>query len=1006
MRRACSFALTALLLVLARGSASAEGLQGAKAALNRLARRTASDAGLDAGAALRRDLEEYLKKAPGMPPPEAAQGWLALADRYMGLTSQQLAMQETGEPLGFADVLTALPPPAAWDALAAAISARMPAAGPQKLTDRTWLLLAHLLKGDQAAQRQDLEGLVTAGAKANPKEKQAVGGVVVVVMDLLSEQDPTPERVLQALNLRIALLGAGQTSSLSVPDLVTRVGARRAEAVLRKLLVTYSVQIQVVGEPTLKLAQRLALELAPKLKVPQWGLVQSIDAVPLFEALQKQFPAPKRPAPPKGAPMGFEMEGVDYNREAARCYYMAGLIGQRRVKEAVALAPGLRGPAGAYGLSSFSGAIDALVRAGHAKELNEFFVQTLSRSPDLDLWDPYFSFAFEQRKVEAAIPLMRSLLARKGLTLRTQRVIREHLVQALLAQDKPEAAVVVIRQLVHSPGSDEENDGVASGVTWAVKLARLGLVLEKKEWVAEGVASARAATVSEQYTNTGREVFRLLEDVGRTVNAEELVFNALEPSQREEFTDPGSTPEALVDLVGLYHRAGRHADVLLLLDGAPTWGVRDLSELLVQTDVRDTPLGYMAAAALAGTGKKQEAANTVRALLRQRGDFDGAYELLVELQGEKAIPFLEAQAARDPYQERPLIWKAEALRRAGRLEEAEQAVKAAIAIDPSDGEQQYGRRMRGYTVLADILEGRGDRKQAEFFREVVRSIRMSERADTLHEVGLLGRAIKLYQEALTHFADAYCIQSRLAIQLAAQGRFQEAEEHYRRAYELMPDSFGRVETHCFGCEGIFEGKQAQFLAEKVFLQLAAKTPDKPQVHYLLGYLRVSQGRYTEALEHFRNAVRRDPAYLNAWKEIYGLGSYIHLSDEDREAAAAAILRLDPLQEHNENQTELPDVRDLRVLWEIGERAAKLRADEKLGPLYPLAASVKLLERQAEQNPAIRAMMRRGLGRWRADWEVSNERPITSPGDAVAQQKLVGFAAQLFDAERQLNDGEN
>ena len=36
----------------------------------------------------------------------------------------------------------------------------------------------------------------------------------------------------------------------------------------------------------------------------------------------------------------------------------------------------------------------------------------------------------------------------------------------------------------------------------------------------------------------------------------------------------------------------------------------------------------------------------------------------------------------------------------------------------------------------------------------------------------------------------------------------------------MPDSFGRVESHCFGCERAFEGQRAQSLAEKIFTELA------------------------------------------------------------------------------------------------------------------------------------------------------------------------------------------
>ena len=70
----------------------------------------------------------------------------------------------------------------------------------------------------------------------------------------------------------------------------------------------------------------------------------------------------------------------------------------------------------------------------------------------------------------------------------------------------------------------------------------------------------------------------------------------------------------------------------------------------------------------------------------------------------------------------------------------------------------------------------------------------------------------MWRKALEQFADAYCIQSRLAIRLMEAGRREEAFEHYRRAYELMPSSFGRVESHCFGCESVFQGAAQQTLA--------------------------------------------------------------------------------------------------------------------------------------------------------------------------------------------------
>src|SRR5205823_921661 len=115
-----------------------------------------------------------------------------------------------------------------------------------------------------------------------------------------------------------------------------------------------------------------------------------------------------------------------------------------------------------------------------------------------------------------------------------------------------------------------------------------------------------------------------------------------------------------------YHHAGRHADVLALLDGAPNWLARDLVELLAADDSRDIPLAHMAATALVAAGRKEEAAAITEQLLRVRNDFDPAYELLTELRGSAAMPLLDQLAAFDRFEERPLIWKAVLLLRAKR----------------------------------------------------------------------------------------------------------------------------------------------------------------------------------------------------------------------------------------------------------------------------------------------------------------------------------------------------
>jgi tetratricopeptide (TPR) repeat protein len=360
--------------------------------------------------------------------------------------------------------------------------------------------------------------------------------------------------------------------------------------------------------------------------------------------------------------------------------------------------------------------------------------------------------------------------------------------------------------------------------------------------------------------------------------------------------------------------------------------------------------------------------------------------MLVESEGNAAIPYLDAQAAADPFEERPLIWKAHLLLQDGKLDEAEKAIRSAIAIDPSDGEMGDGDRLRAYTVLADILEKKGNSEDAKIYRNAVAAIRLAEKADDLNAAGLRTRAIAKYEEALGLFADAYCIQSRLAVQLADMGRMTEAEEHYRRAYELMPDSFGRMESHCFGCERAFKGPLAESLAEKTFTKLVEKSPDKPQLHYLLGYLRKEQGREKEALKHFMKAVELDPEYLNAWKMILDISNKLLLPGKERDDAAFALLRLDSARRHA--HPDFDQIVDLKTLWTLANRVETTEKSQKSPAILPLAASDVALKQLSESERLILAS--------------DSDAPLT-PGEALGEQDVIEMITLLMNRIAYFNE---
>ncbi|MCI0365877.1 MAG: hypothetical protein L0219_18615, partial [Phycisphaerales bacterium] len=570
-----------------------------------------------------------------------------------------------------------------------------------------------------------------------------------------------------------------------MPNLVTLVGTNQAEAFLRRVLVEEDVLLSIEGgTATHRLAQRLALELVDKLKTSQWQLVNSLDAVELYEALDKRFA--KAPIKPKQPATGLVLPGIDipgrdpmeHYKQQASLYYLLGLIARGRATDAVALARNLSG--GGRGHLPTE-ALKAMETAGHTKALDDFLHELLTQAPDSDFWPYYVEVSAKAGQTERMLALARNAAANEKIGKSKRANIHEYLFRALLAADEVDGGVSEIRRLIElrrKKRDDRQSYQTESAAQLGVMLARLGVLLEEPAWIDEGVAVVRESiskpddrTMAYSFDQPASECATLLSDLGRREEAETMLKDALgvaaRPNPERTYGAAELTKPYLIALVALYHRAGRHADVITLLDRAPYWGVKDIIDLLPHDfDLRmatgrfegrlkmaehGLPLVVMAAEAMAETGRKPEAVKILNAYLDFNSSSDAAYDLLLKLAGDGATTRLDELFARDAFEERPLIWKAELLRRKNQLAEAETVARQAIAIDPSDGEQGPGNRMRVYAVLAEIRAARGDQKEADFLRGAVKAIRLSETADRFYEAGLLKRAVKMYQDSLTHF---------------------------------------------------------------------------------------------------------------------------------------------------------------------------------------------------------------------------------------------------------------
>ncbi len=954
-----SLAALSLALILV-AAASAQEFQGAESALRQAAARKAKEK--ESGPGLLQQARAF-GSGRGLSPEAAARGWLALFDR--------LPKVPDGMPASFGTLVGALPAPESWNAIADGLTSRV--AGKPGLSPVSIRLFAALLKGDAAAERSALHA-VSVASKGSPAAAE-FSSQIAAIDAALAGATGDGSRMVTAFVASLAVKSRGN-ESVVVPDLVSIVGPEKAEALLIRAMTTTSKTLNVGGKATRVLAQRVALAHVKTIKVPQWSLVDASETK-LYEGMAARF----------GAATSVKEQGDD---AAVRAHYnyTLGLVGEGRRSEAVKVARSLRG-------SLYFGEIDpesVLGRLMGTHEFTAFLSEAAEGNPDSPFWDLYIASAARSRESGAVVASLQRTLASPRANPQNRAVLLGRLSTALFAADRVDEGLAVLKKSISAPGSE-------GAEMQAVTYAKVGALIGRPAVVEEGVALAKAIENRPVDPHSGMPfgevgLSELLIDLGRPAEAERVAIDAYvrtAPTSDESISYGGRPNPALVALAHLYYRLNRPADVRTLLDQAPDWGVRDALDLAQSRygfGGEGDPVGFVAAWALAKTGERPAAEIVLNRVLAAHGGYDPAYALLLEIKGADAIPRLDALYATDQFEERPLIWKAVTLKDLGRLNEAETTVRKAIAVDPSDGETHGGHRLYAYAVLADIQEAKGDDKSATESRNAVTAIRMAEKADELAEVGLLGRAIAGYEASTQRFSDAYCIQSRLAVDLMEQGREKEAEEHYRRAYELMPSSFGRVETHCLGCEHVFEGDIAQNIAERVFTAFEKKTPEKPQVHYLLGYLRAEQGRFAEAMAEYRKAVALDPDYLNAWKQLSEMEARVPTGSAERRSTADAIARLDPLQKHG---SEIP-TGDLRALWRRVDTALAALGAEGPTSAYKLSATTMAMAQKPNEAMAAMSEMEEA-------YEGFGIAGVRSPGDALRRTTIVQSVVQLIDNSR-------
>ena len=173
------------------------------------------------------------------------------------------------------------------------------------------------------------------------------------------------------------------------------------------------------------------------------------------------------------------------------------LIVKGRTEDATRLAQSA-GKGGAE-LQLETSAVLSLGRAGFTEALDDFLHALLTQRPELHYWESYFSVAAKTGKTQRMLKLARESAAKPELTGDDRGNIRENLYRALLVADELEEGIRELRALLASAPKEPSrapqrfNPSPRRTIEWrshALALARLGHLLNKPEWVDEGLAAA------------------------------------------------------------------------------------------------------------------------------------------------------------------------------------------------------------------------------------------------------------------------------------------------------------------------------------------------------------------------------------------------------------------------------------------------------------------------------------------------------------------------------------
>lgn len=867
-------------------------------------------------AAKRRAFYDKVRSFPAasrtMTPREAAAKWLALIDEGAALPREEHRSMDSIDfaPEGsLTSVFGSLPRPESWPAIVEIVSKR-----PANRKNKAFLLLfARLMGDDRTILRlcKELSHPLPGEKKPNTGGYQADYGEIVA--GVFQRRRDVSAR-LQHFEAGLGNPSTGRTEAM--PDLAGLLGSAKAKPILLRIFEHARSSVEIQATATRNLAKQVVLANLDKIKRAPWELVDDaregafLDKMVAHYGMASLLSPAVRERGTTGTYLSVFLARGDVEHAAALL---------KKTKGEPDMESRYEGPRQGYGFEVSPHTV------GHTFDS---IVALQKRFPAVDLWDQYVTAAKASGKAGKAAKRISALVHDPKTSLKTKAQLFTYLIDLHSCLGDVPAVAQDYRDVEKLPHSRYNSDPFPSG------MLPLALAVGDTRLIQEALAQK----ASPNNPDLDPRIDALIR-TKRFQEAEEAEVKVLKQSHGPGIPIYGGEDGATV-LCRIYYAAGRPKDVVTILQGFPFWSKDDLGEILngnryyggpYGQNGAYLPLGFYAGWAFAKTGRKALAAQVLERLLWETDTYDEAFAVLNTIGGQESLGFYERLAKADPLNPRPLLWKADLLRRLRKLDAAEAAARGAIALDPADGAADSDHRFQAYAVLGAILKSKGNLNAARACSRKVEAGRLAAKAEVFADLGLMPQAIKTFGQSIEASPDDYVTEDRLAQCLDACGRADAAKAHHRRAVQLLPQCLGPGSDLYALLRPNMAGAQP-FEADAVALSdLPGNTAGSA---FVKGASEERIGKPREAVRDLKKAVKLAPRFRAALKELADLGAQGFLSQAATESLNLELIALSPGPSMplvcDFNQFD-----DLRVAYNAVERALGRLFNQEGTPLFHL-----------------------------------------------------------------------